>query len=172
MVRRLGFLPLSRPVEIDDGKEHEVGITLTTYVPVLETVLVRARRDFALERVGFSSRRKTSTGRFLGPDDIERRRPIRLNDILSTIPSLRTARTIDGEEYVTGSRRGECVRYFVDGHLWVDVGDGPNTVLSGREIGAIEVYNGLSRPAEFMAPGRPGETCTAVVIWTKWKLRI
>jgi hypothetical protein len=42
----------------------------------------------------------------------------------------------------------------------------PDAFLSGAELGAIEVYDELSTPAEFMR----GEQCATVVIWTKQKL--
>ena len=42
----------------------------------------------------------------------------------------------------------------------------------GSELGAIEVYSGLTAPAEFSERQRDGSNCTSIVIWTKWKLRM
>jgi hypothetical protein len=63
------------------------------------------------------------------------------------------------------------VNYFVDGMRWftaakLDPDMSPDNFLSGAELGAIEVYDELTTPAEFMAPNQ----CATVVIWTKNKL--
>ena len=158
-VRRLGFLPVAQPVEVVGEGSTTVEIRMSTFVPVLETVRISARRNLGLERVGFASRAKSGFGRFYSPDDIARRRPMRLNDLLSMVPTLRM------------QRRG-CVRYFVDGMLWADFGASPDMFISGHEIGALEVYDGLSAPGQFRSYGKEGGTCTSIVIWTKWKLRI
>jgi hypothetical protein len=42
----------------------------------------------------------------------------------------------------------------------------PDAFLSGAEIGAVEVYDELSTPAEFLRV----DQCATVVIWTKRKL--
>ncbi len=171
VVRRLGYLPVMRSFEIALQPAPPVDIRLATYVPVLETVRISARRDFALERVGFSSRNKSTGGKFIALDELERRRPRRLGDALSMVPSLRTYYDERGERIITG-RRGDCVRYFIDGHRWSEYGEGPDTFISGYEIGAIEVYTGLTAPPQFMAHARDGTACSIIVLWTKTKLRI
>ena len=169
-VRRLGFHPISQPVDVPPEGAKGVEIEMPVYVPVLETVRISARRDFFLERVGFTSRSKSTPGRFLGPEEIARRNPYYLNDLLRTIPMLRTY-TVDGRQVVTG-RRGECLRYFVDGHRWFENGDSPDQFYTGREIGAIEVYTSNSAPPQFSERERDGSSCSIVLVWTKWKLRM
>jgi hypothetical protein len=171
MVRRLGFLPVARPVEIVGETATKVEIRMSKFVPVLETVRISARRNLSLERVGFTARARSGFGRWISPDDIERRRPMRLNDLLSMVPSLRTSVNNRGDRVIS-SRRNECVGYFVDGFRWTDIGESPDTFISGHELGAVEIYEGLSAPGEFRVLGREGQTCTSIVIWTKWKLRI
>ena len=170
-VRKLGFEPVERAVELRSSEPTEIAFRLTKFVPVLETVRVSALRDLGLERVGFASRQRSGMGRYLSPEQLERWNSPRLNDALRMVPSLRMGRTETGQTYVTG-RFGTCVRYFVDGKLWADRGEGPDAYLGGREIGAIEVYTPLGAPAEFMSIDRSGQTCATVVVWTRWKLRI
>jgi hypothetical protein len=170
-VRRIGFLPVSRPVDVTPQGAALVDIRLSAYVPVLETVRISARRDFELERVGFASRSKSGAGRYIGPDEIERRNPHRLADLLRMMPMLRTYYGQGGDPVITG-RRGECLRYYVDGIRWGEFGDTPDRFLIGREIGAIEAYSGMTAPAQFMAHQQGGQTCSVVVIWTTWKLRM
>ena len=169
-VRRIGFLPVSQAVEVPPNGAKGVQVQLSVYVPVLETVRISARRDHLLERIGFTQRSRSFAGRFLGPEEIARRNPHRLHELLRMMPMLRIY-YVGGEPVVTG-RRGECVRYFVDGQRWFASGDTPDKFLIGSELGAIEVYSGLTAPAEFSERQRDGSNCTSIVIWTKWKLRM
>jgi hypothetical protein len=170
IVRKLGFLPVTQAVEVGPVTTP-LRIALDTFVPVLETVRITARRDFFLDRVGFSTRRKSSSGRFFTPDEIARRNPYRLSDLLSMVPSLRRYRTFDGKDEIT-ARAGGCVRYFVDGARWFPGAEGPNHFISGNELGAVEVYSNLSTPGEYITTDQNGQICSAIVIWTKWKLRM
>ncbi|MEJ7760753.1 MAG: carboxypeptidase-like regulatory domain-containing protein [Gemmatimonadaceae bacterium] len=171
VVRRLGFEPVRVPVEVESGAGRLVEVKLTKFIPVLETVRVSALREHGLQQVGFASRKTLGAGRYLSPDEIARRNPPRLTDLLRIIPSFRIGTTSSGQPYVTG-RLGDCVRYYVDGHLWADAGGTPDDFVSGAELGALEVYGAQSSPPEFTAFGRNGKPCASVVIWTKWKLRI
>jgi hypothetical protein len=170
-VRRLGFEPADIPVELSSVQPRQLNVKLSKFVPVLETVRISALRTLGLDRVGFSERKNTGMGRYLTPEQLDRWNSPRINDALRMVPSLRTGRTADGRTTISG-RFGDCVRYFIDGHLWSDMSEGPDMFISGPEIGAIEVYSPQSSPAEFMAYDRWGRPCNSVVVWTKWKLRI
>jgi hypothetical protein len=170
-IRRIGFEPVERVVELHTLAPTELSVSLTKFVPVLETVRISALSTLGLDRVGFAARQKLGAGTFLSSEQLNRWNNPRLSDALRTVPSLRTGRTATGETTISG-RFGDCVRYFVDGHKWMEHGDGPDTFLGGPEIGAIEVYTPQFAPAEFMAYGWDGRPCAAVVVWTKWKLGI
>ncbi len=171
VVRRLGFEPVMMPVEVGSGAGRLLEVKLTKFIPVLETVRVSALREHGLQRVGFASRKTSGTGRYLSPDEIARRNSPRLTDLLRVMPSFRSGTTSSGQPYVTGRFR-DCVRYYVDGHLWADAGGTPDDFVSGGELGALEVFGAQLYPPEFTAFGRDGKPCASVVIWTKWKLRI
>jgi hypothetical protein len=170
-VRRIGFEPVEVITNLAPGGRTGLNVELKKFTNVLETVRVSAMRTLGLERVGFAERKRTGMGRYLSPEQLDRWNSPRLNDALRSIPSLRMGRTADGRTSVAG-RFGDCVRYFVDGHLWSDRSEGPDTFLSGAELGAIEVYSPQFAPAEFMSHGVDGRRCNSVVIWTRWKLRI
>lgn len=170
-VRRLGFEPVDIPVELSSVQPRQLNVKLSKFVPVLETVRISALRTLGLDRVGFSERKKAGMGRYLTPEQLDRWNSPRINDALRMVPSLRTGRTADGRTTISG-RFGDCVRYFIDGHLWSDMSEGPDMFIAGPEIGAIEVYSPQSAPGEFMSHDRLGRTCNSVVVWTKWKLRI
>ena len=173
-VRRIGFASKDLPVEVSAASVQSVTVTLERYVAVLDAVRVSAIRDIGLQRVGFTDRQRASFGKFISPTEIESRRPQRLSTLLEGVASLRMGTNADGKRYVTGRHNG-CVAYFVDGFRWsstnpTDVEMSPDAFLSGAELGAVEVYDELSAPAEFIRYSNRGEPCAVVVIWTKFKL--
>ncbi|HEX6576155.1 MAG TPA: carboxypeptidase regulatory-like domain-containing protein [Gemmatimonadaceae bacterium] len=169
-VRRIGFASLDVPVNVSAKLARSVTLAMSTYVAVLDAVRVTAIREIGLQRVGFTDREKSGNGKYFGPDDIARRNPQRLNNLLETVTALRVGTTNEGKRYLTGRHNG-CVNYFVDGTRWFtaaafDPDMSPDNFLSGAELGAVEVYDELTTPAQFMAPNQ----CATVVIWTKNKL--
>ena len=177
-IRALGFQPTETIVAVRSGMPSDIQVQLAKFVPVLNTVIVAAKRDASLERVGFAERKAAGNGKFFSPADIEQRNPLRLNYLLESVSTLRTRRTATGETYVTG-RDNTCITYFVDGTEWMsgrlgtdDPDSSPNAFISGGELAAVEVYDALSVPPEFARQGVSGQSCAAVVIWTKSKLRL
>jgi hypothetical protein len=177
-VRALGFQPTVTVVALRSGSPREVELRLEKYVPVLNTVTVAAVRNAALDRVGFSERKSAASGKFFSPDDLDKRNPDKLNYLLESVSGLRSVRTADGHYYITG-RAGGCVQYFVDGMPWgfsagreSDWQLSPDQFVSGGELGAVEVYDALSAPAEFIRQAGNGQSCSVVLIWTKSKLRL
>jgi hypothetical protein len=173
-VRKIGFQPAEIAIDLSARRPKEVVLELQNAVRVLEAVRVTALRDIGLQKVGFTERQRIVAGRFFTPQEIESRNPLRLNYLLESASMLRAKRTNDGRRIITG-RRGGCVRYFVDGHRITEANPTdfealPDSYLSGAELGAVEVYDPLSAPAEYIALSRTGDTCSIVVIWTKWKL--
>ncbi len=178
-VRALGYEPTETVVAIRAGMPAQVDISLAKFVPVLSSVIVSAKRDASLERVGFTERKASASGKFFTPAEIEQRNPLKLNYLLETVTTLRTRRTATGQTYVTG-RDNTCITYFVDGARWAvgasaaadDPDSSPDAFVSGGELAAVEVYDALSAPPEFATQGWNGQSCAAVVIWTKSKLRL
>jgi hypothetical protein len=172
-VHRIGFASVEIPVDVSSTSTRSVTVTMARYVAMLDAVRVTAIRDIGLQRVGFTDRQKTASGKFYGPEEIANRNPDKLLSLIETAPMLRMATNADSKRYVTGRHNG-CVAYFVDGHSWYsasgnDPDVSPDAFLSGAELGAVEVYDEMSAPAEYMRFTNGG-TCAVVVIWTKWKL--
>jgi hypothetical protein len=126
--------------------------------------------------LGLLNGRNGGLGKFFTPQEIERRNPLRLNYLLEAAPIIRSGATNTGKRYVTDRYDG-CIRYWIDGFEQTEIGNTdldflPDSYLSAAELGAVEVYDAISAPAEFQATSHNGYPCTAVVIWTKWKLKI
>lgn len=155
IVRRLGYQPEEVSVNVTRRAAREVTIRLKTLVPVLEAVLVQARRDFALERVGFAGRRRSGLGKYLTTEELERRHALSIADFLTHIPSLRRDAGLSPA----------CITYWVDGTRWLG---SPDDAMSPSEVGAIEAYSSSFVPSEF----QNFDMCGVVVIWSKWKLGI
>jgi hypothetical protein len=92
-VRRLGFEPVEKPIIIHTGEPTDFTVRLTRVVAVLDTVRITARRELDLTRVGFTQRKRTGTGYYMGPEQIERAGAYDLVSLLGMAPMLRRQTT-------------------------------------------------------------------------------
>jgi hypothetical protein len=161
---------------LNPREPQKVTITLPKYVAVMDPVLVTARRNAALDRVGFVQRRRSAgSGYFLGPDQLLKMHANRLTDILRRVPGLTV--NSNGFDEVVMSARGsssigggaDCVQYFVDDVPWLAIEPGDiNTFVNGNEVVAVEVYQGTGVPAQYV---RGMDACITIVLWTRFKIR-
>lgn len=155
-IRKIGYEPTRRAVDLRNGQVTKIDIVLGRSVTLLKDLIVSANRGAAaLASTGFSHRKITANGEFLGPEQLKMRDTHRLESVLRAVAIL--------------NRDGGCVRYFVDGYR-VATGIDPQAYLGGAEIGAVEVYSEFYVPGEFQAFTDTGIPCKAVVIWTKEKI--
>jgi carboxypeptidase family protein/TonB-dependent receptor-like protein len=175
LARHLGFGAETVPVDLSAREPKQVTIKLPKFVAVIDPVVVTARRVASLDKVGFTSRKKSGSGYYLDPEQIQRLRPNFLTDILRTVPSLRISYTPQGE-IVSSSRGvssltgGGCVQYYVDDMPWQSAMPGDiNNFVNGSEVVGLEVYQGPGTPAQYTRGGQ-GD-CTTIVVWTKFKIR-
>lgn len=164
LVRRIGYEMRELPLILRPREPLDLHIALDDYVPLLPEVVVRATRDFALDRVGFVSRERVGAGFYVRPEEIERRNASRVSDYLQNAPMLHVAGTGSGR-HITGKQRGfevgGCVVYAIDGQRWT--GPAVDDFLNPQEIAAIEVYSRGQTPALFLGV----DQCESVLIWTK-----
>jgi hypothetical protein len=173
LARHLGYAAETIPVDLSPLEPQKVTITLPKYVAIMDPVLVTARRNASLDRVGYSQRKRSGSGYFLGPEQVQRINAYRLTDILRRVPGLHvTSNGID--DVVTSSRGGfssggrDCVQYYVDDMPWLSVSPGDiNGFVSGHEVVAVEVYQGPTAPAQYTRMG----SCATIVLWTRFKIR-
>jgi hypothetical protein len=182
-VRRLGFAPFTGITTRNAGGEFVVRLERMQHA--LEEVRTVAARNSPLARSGFYERMQrvqdgAITGTFLTPEELDRRNPTYLSEVLQGVTSVRIRRTHDGSAFAMG--RGDCaMEVLVDGmringlqrfvqrpgnrsgspgglHL--------DQLAHGREIAAIEVYgSSANAPAELVPlTGRGG--CGLIAVWT------
>lgn len=174
LVRRLGWTAREIPVDLSAASPQKVNVQLQKFVPVMDPVVVTARAEKALQSVGFSARQRGGSGRYITADEILRRQPQYLSDVLRTVPGLSV--TMNGMEPVVVSTRASgltnqgCVTYFIDGMKFESgAGGDPNQFVNPREIAGIEIYQSGLVPAQFSNPG--GAACTTIIVWTKQRIR-
>ncbi|HEY2375748.1 MAG TPA: carboxypeptidase regulatory-like domain-containing protein [Gemmatimonadaceae bacterium] len=167
-VRQLGFSPTEVPVELSQNSPQSVTVKMTEYVPVLTTMRVTAARERGLSDVGFADRKRSGMGYYLDSDQLKNRQTTQFSDMLRTVPGIRVQPAGDGTNVITSSRdpTGGCVTFYVDGAPWQQMTPGDlDTYVRPEEVAALEVYNGVTTPAQFQTAGMTG--CTTVVIWTE-----
>jgi hypothetical protein len=169
LARHLGFSAETAPVDLSSLQPARVTIKLPKFVAIMDPVLVTARRSAALDRVGFSQRRRAGFGHFIGPERLANMHAIFLTDVLRQVPGLRVSPGPDGD--VVASSRGVgggCVQYYLDDMPFREMTPGEiNHFVTGSEVVAVEVYQPLETPGQFMR----GDNCTTIVLWTRFKVR-
>jgi hypothetical protein len=166
-VRRLGFEPVEQPVVLHAREPADFTVRLSRSVVVLDTVRITAKREIDLTRVGFTQRKRTGTGYYMSPDQIERAGAYDLVSLLGQAPMLRRVND-NGKIVIAGRNQGTgsgCVRYYVDGNEWF--GGDIEDFIRPDEVSAIEAYSSTFTPPQFS----PGMTsCETVLIWTKLRV--
>jgi hypothetical protein len=170
LARHLGFVVQSATVDLNSREPQHVTLKLPRYVPVMDPVLVTARRNVELDKIGFNMRKKGGTGYFLDADRISKMHAFYVADILRMVPGLRVVSGPRGEPIVTSPRDVHpCVDYWVDDVPFHEIDPGDvNNFISGGEIVAAEVYQSGFAPAQYT---RPGTGCTTIVLWTRFRIR-
>jgi len=170
LARHLGFGAETVPVDLSSREQKRVTIKLPKFVAIMDPVLVTARRSAALDKIGFSQRKKSGFGYYMGPDRLENMHPNTVTDILRQVPGLRVSYGPDGD--VVSSSRGSgtgCVQYFLDDMPYVEMTPGDiNHFVTGGEVVAVEVYQGTNTPAQY---SRALNSCTTIILWTRFKIR-
>jgi hypothetical protein len=166
IARRIGFRPESVTVTVVPDSVVTVRIRLRSTVQQVAPVVITASRVRHVGRLrGFNERRDRGIGRFFTADEIERRNPRLVSDLLRTLPGTRIS-PMRGQSVITfrGLRCAPLV--WLDGTAasvgYLDVDLFPPSTLAG-----IEVYSGPSTvPAEFTWV-RGKADCGVIALWTK-----
>ena len=172
IARHLGYVVQAVTVDLNPRETQRVTLKLPKYVAVMDPVLVTARRNVALDKVGFNQRRKTSgAGYFLDPDRISKMHPFYVADVLRMVPGLRVEYGQYGQPVVRSNRAilSNCVDYYVDDVRFIEIDPGDiNNFVNGSEVVAAEVYQAGHAPPQYT---RGGFACTTIVLWTKFRVR-
>ena len=163
--RRLGYGQVATLLWIADG-QSDAGLqaALEPLAVRLVTIVVEEERIPRGKLRGFYERRATAIGRFLGPEEIERRRRHTVSDILATVPGI-LVNPVGGIRFARGSCRGGP-EFYLDGlPLRTLANLGIDQIVNHEDIVAIEVYSGSARvPLQYSATN---SDCGVILIWTR-----
>lgn len=166
--RAIGYYPDSRAVDVTLGAPP-MRVVLSTVKAVLDTVRVYASRRLDRTRDAFEQRRRLGHGHFITAEEIARRNPLQVTDLLRTVPGLHMDRGMpDSTSLLIRGKGGDWCSpaIYVNGTamhgLSADEVDG---WAAPSKVTAIEVYAGNSVPPQFegLMTG-----CGSIVIWTRY----
>jgi hypothetical protein len=179
-VTSIGYAPATAgPVRLREGGFAVVTVPLTpAAVPVAGVGVEVDAQDAWLRSSGFYSRRQEGMGKYLDPEEIQRRASSgRMADVLQGIPGLRVLSDNGTDVQIRGAMtnvfRGTpqmCLPLIiVDGLVVADgmtIGYGRMNLEQIRpgDVAGIEVYGEAGMPLQF---ARGGGACGAVLFWTR-----
>lgn len=171
IARQLGFDALRTPVNVTSREPTTVTLTLGRVVNVMDPVLVVARANYTLERTGFNARKRSGNGYYFNREDIERRQPNYITNMLVNIPQVMVAQSRGGS--VVQQRRRvigggtACTRLYVDGFEWRNLMPGDLDAINPADVIGLEVYPGQVVPSQFRDTFDRG--CITLVVWTQMR---
>jgi len=166
-VRAVGYYPERKPVDVL-AQTPLVQTTLSTLKAVLDTVRVRATTLYAVDRNGFQQRRRSGLGRYITPEDISRRKPLNLSDLLRTMPGifLQTTDMFSHQLMMRGTGRGYCAPSVYLDHMPMEglSTDDIDAFVRPEDVRGVEIYSSTTAPPQFQ---RAFGGCGSIVIWTR-----
>lgn len=177
-VSAVGFAPRRLTVALRTGEHRTLDVALAQAAQTLSSVNI-VGRGLRLDNTGFEQRRNAGIGRFIGPEEIERRRVFDTSQLLANVTGARLV--WDGSQNVImftrpfgsgvggGTHQTLCnPALFVDGFPVYDIND-----VRPQEVRGIEVYTQkTAAPPMYQASslkdsGRGDTHCAVILIWTK-----
>lgn len=185
-VERAGYVPAEAGIQIGAG-ELNVEIFMAVRAFPVEAVLVREERRDVLAEVGFQQRREAGNGIFVDRQEIDRRKPQQITELLRARSVVRVVPMGTGEDLrVQGSGRRfqhpDCQpAIWIDGSQVRSAGnpqiqtwptgsksniDPPlSELISPHDIEGMEVYaRSAGLPIQFRGSN---VDCGVVLIWTR-----
>jgi hypothetical protein len=164
VARRLGFQPRVYTVQIREGAARAfLPVVLDPMPAELDKVIVLARVAASRGRLREFYERKSSSagwGRFIEREEIERRHPMWMSDMLRMIPGVHVFPG-HGARNVVRMRGGCAPTLWLDGTPLRDTEI--DDVVFPADVAGVEVYHSVGMPVQFMSYGG----CGAIVVWTR-----
>jgi len=169
VVRQVGFQPISLTVNVTAREPTDMKVALGPTANIMDPVLITARRNTALEKQGFFRRQRSGWGTYITREDVDKRQPMFVTDLLTNVSGVRVVRTARGTIVRSAGNTslaggsGGCTRLWVDGAQWGTVMPGDiDTAVGPNELAGVEVYRPGDVPPQFAGFGQ----CLTIVVWT------
>jgi hypothetical protein len=171
VARRIGFEPATFEIDMPAGLTVNVNVKLPTAAYLLNKVEITAEvRDARLRAEGFYERMRKRIGKYMVPEDVEKRRGMTsVAMLVSDMPGFRVTSTPRGRGYSIGPSRGgrNCVSLFLDG-VRLPRGGSLDDFTTAREVYAIELYPYPAEVPHRFTTSSNGYWCSAIVVWSKY----
>ena len=167
-VRRLGFMPTSIDVMVDQRAPVTSIVTLTPIAQRLAPIIVKGGSAYTGRMAGFYQRRDLGIGHFVSREKLEHDNPGQLTEVFRRLPGVQITST----RFIRNAIRfrgnsGTCWPL-----VWLDGAPLPTAefdldFLAPSSIEGIEVYSGISQvPPQFMGARGMG-SCGVIVVWSR-----
>ncbi len=169
--RRFGFEPQTVPATITAGATVTMNVVMGVLVQELPGMLVLEREERARKALqDFYHRRESMTGFFLTRDEIEKRNPLNMSDMLRLMPGATLIASSGGQSVLRFARSTlpgrDCPpQYYIDGIMAAgfNIDD-----IEPEDVEGVEVYTGAARiPPQFNNSRIGTSICGVVVLWTR-----
>lgn len=169
-VRALGFSPAQVVIDIKDA-QASADVELAPIGVTLDTIRVTAQRAYTSQRIlDIERRQRSGMGQVLLAEDIDKRNPFRMSDLLRTMRGVRMVPGPFFDDVVLMRDKlgnGYCEPQFIVDNMRVAIG--PNfpidVMVPMRDVVAVEVYSTIV-PADFFS----SNNCGVVAITTgRWR---
>jgi hypothetical protein len=154
-------------IELKSGDQLGVMIHLVPDTAVqLSPVQVTSNSRKPNTRLGgfYDRMQRYKMGYFITRDQIDKRRPFRVSDLLATVPGLQLVPSRWGFGDVV-TIRGCRPAVYLDGLRFPLRRESIDDIVNPNVLEGIEVYNNPATiPAEF---SEPGNSCGAIILWTR-----
>ena len=165
-VRRIGFRPDSATVDVLPGGDAQLELRIHAAVQTLAPVVVQAgRQRYTGRMAAFFQRRDRRAGHFFTAEEIDRRNPRVVTDLLRTLPGVRLENVM-GQDVIFF--RGQRCAPLV----WLD--GAPATAgyldpdyFTPNSLAGIEVYPGVSTVPQELMGVRGAGACGVIALWTR-----
>jgi hypothetical protein len=166
-----GYLAAVTPA-MELGSGDQINLTwklLAGVVQMRPVAIVASSRRTSGKLSGFYDRmQRHGFGTFITRDQIDKRRPFFVTDLLQMVPGLRVVPSPQGFGNNVVTSEGCRPAVFLDGTHFPLLGESIDAIVNPQDVEGIEVYShAVEVPPQFQAPGN---TCGAIVIWTKGSL--
>ncbi len=171
-VRRLGYTPVDFELDLRAGSIKPVVVSMVPVAAALSNMTVAAQRHedadairaARFEATGFFDRMARRPGYFIAPDEVERRQPAFISDLMRNVPGVRIVGQPHSGSLKYYSANGQCrLKLYLDGHSAPEGDDW----VPGTDVKAVEVYNNLLTVPEAFMPSPLKGYCGSVIVWTK-----
>jgi hypothetical protein len=166
---RLGYRPDTLSLLVISGRIVPLDVTLSMLPRQLSPVVVQGRSDLTGWRRDFYQRRDLGGGHFITRDDIDKRRPGQMTDMLRVIPGvqIRPGNGIIRNQVRFRGKTGCAPLTWLDGAP-LSAGEFDLDAIVPTSIEAMEIYSGSTVPPRFaVAPGIGPRTCGVIVMWSR-----